>query len=69
MSFTLKTTDEKEYVEELITKEVLTRKLWTKEQIAKEVSKLEAEIQEKQDRIIVLTAQNDKFTIAEVTKE
>lgn len=63
MSFELKTTDDGERVEESITTEHTTVKIWTKEQITKEVAKLQAEIQEKQDRIIVLLAQNDKFTV------
>lgn len=70
MSFALKITEEdepKEYVEELITTEHTTSRMWSKEQIAKEVAKLEIEIQTRQDRIIVLVAQVDKFT-KEITK-
>ena len=64
MSFELKTTEEGQHIEETITKTlepVITRKLWSKEQLQDEVIRLVAQTEETQERITLLEEQLARF--------
>ena len=64
MSFELKTQEDGEYIEETITtvrEPVITRKLWSKEQLQDRIIELVAQTEETQERITVLEEQLARF--------
>ena len=69
MSFEeVRTDEEKEYIDEIITTTHQTKKVWSKAIMEKEIVELAAKIAEMQERKAVLEEQFKSFTIEKVTE-